>query len=191
MATAAVSFQLRPQKSLRTVRKIISGITWTIISLIILIALVGVVYVRTGQGSLAPVLSGSMRPGIHEGDIVLTQKVPVTSLHKGDIIVFHPPTVGATVTKVHRIVSIKQLGNGKIEFRTKGDANNAVDPWGTITTSGSASRVIAVIPKLGWLLNGGLHWIVIGLLLGLGAVIAHISIKYLRSSDRGNEGKTG
>jgi signal peptidase I len=189
MASVAISFRESPSGLLRA-RKIISAIVWTFLTAFLLTVLAGVVYVRTGHGSLAPVLSGSMRPGIHEGDVVLTHKVPVTSLHKGDIIVFHPPTQGGTLTKVHRIDFIKQLGNGKIEFRTKGDANNAADPWGTITTSGTAYRVIAVIPKVGWLINGGLHWIVIGLLLGLAAIIARMSIKYLRSPDRGNEGNT-
>jgi signal peptidase len=166
----------------RQLGKWVNRLVWLVLCLFIAVIAAFAVYVRTGHAEVATVLSGSMRPGIHEGDVVLTHKVSVTSLHVGDIIVFHPPGVAPGASKVHRIATLKQLGNNRIAFSTKGDANKAPDPWGTVTTSGSAYRVFAVVPQVGWLINGGLHWIVIGVLFGLGAMVARWTIKYLRST---------
>jgi signal peptidase I len=180
MATAALPFRFSTS-SLHKTRRVLSRITWILLTIFIVAVAAGAVYVRTGHAQLAPVLSGSMRPGIHEGDIAVTHQVAAKSLHTGDIIVFHPPGSSAGVTKVHRIVSISQLGNGKIAFKTKGDANEKVDPWGTVTMTGKAYQVVAVVPKLGWVINGGLRWIIVGFTALFAVVIIRWTVKYVRS----------
>jgi signal peptidase I len=160
-------------------RKWISRFTWGLLAIfVLLIGTIGIA-VRTDQVRLAPVLSGSMRPLIHEGDIVVTRPISAESLRKGDIIVFHPP--GYTGTKVHRIASIEHLAGGKIAFTTKGDANKLADPWGKVTTQGTAYKVSVVIPRMGWLVNGGLRWIITGLTFLFALVIIRWVVQYVRS----------
>src|SRR5664279_3761103 len=72
--------------------------------------------VASGQWHATPVLSGSMRPGLQPGDVVITRRVPVSSLQVRDVIVFHPPNEGGRQT-VHRIVKLTKQG-GKTAITT-------------------------------------------------------------------------
>ncbi len=83
--------------------------------------------VGTGRWQIEPVLSGSMRPGLPVGGVVVSERVPLSSLQVGDVAVFHPPGTKAA-TYVHRIVSL-QDGPGGVVVHTKGDANLDPDPW--------------------------------------------------------------
>ena len=129
----------------------------------------------TGRWHATPVLSGSMRPGIQPGDIVVTQRVPVTDLHVRDVIVFHPPNEGDRQT-VHRIVKLK-VKNGTTVITTRGDANTVNDPAVTTLTGATAYRVARVVPLVGypavWLAGGhhGLLAIGLGLLLLIVAAV--------------------
>jgi signal peptidase len=146
--------------------------------LLILAAAALGVYIHTGHGAVSPVLTGSMRPGIQPGDAVVTRRVAVSSLHVGDIVVFMPP--GATLARVHRIHSLEQVKGG-IAVITKGDANNATDPWGRILLKGTAYRVQFVIPKMGWLVNGGLRWLITGLVFMFAVIVGRMTWKYVRA----------
>jgi signal peptidase I len=83
---------------------------------------------------VTPVLSGSMRPGLAVGGAVISQRVPVDSLHVRDVIIFRDP-FKASEQIVHRIVKITKGSDGKLRLNTQGDANNVRDPW-TLTIPG-------------------------------------------------------
>jgi signal peptidase len=105
----------------------------------------------TGWLAVTPVLSGSMRPDFNPGDAMLTERVPATSLHVGDIVnVKVPPKTGST-QRVHRIVAIRREGTG-IAIQTRGDANHVTDP-GWIVLKGDQYRTVARLPYLGWVVN--------------------------------------
>lgn len=94
------------------------------------------------------VLSGSMRPGINPGDVEILHSEAVAALHLGQIVAFHPPHDTFTVT--HRVVALQRTAAGTY-ITTKGDANDADDPWGRIRILGSRVWVVeAVIPKAGF-----------------------------------------
>lgn len=67
------------------------------------------------------IMSGSMVSEINVKDIVITKEVD--ELNVGDIIAYKKDGV----VTVHRIIDINTEGN-KVLYKTKGDANNAVDP---------------------------------------------------------------
>lgn len=103
------------------------------------------------------VVSGSMEPTFHKGDLIVSKGVPAENLEVGDVIVYRNPLRGIDV--VHRIVDIEQRG-GHIYFFTKGDNNLTNPEWDQETMPPLAppimdewveGRVILVIPKLGWL----------------------------------------
>lgn len=87
------------------------------------------------------VLSGSMRPIINPGDIVLIDKNAVNDVREGDVIAFELAT-GDICT--HRVNDISETG----EITTKGDANHDVDA-AKITTNQVIGKEIMVIPRLG------------------------------------------
>lgn len=65
--------------------------------------------VKTGQWHATPVLSGSLRPGMQPGDVVVIQRVPFSDLHVRDVVVFYPPHETTRQT-VHRIVKLTVKG---------------------------------------------------------------------------------
>lgn len=107
----------------------------------------GAVVVNLEHIKLEPVLSGSMRPGIQPGDLAIVRPVPVSSLHKGEVIAYLPPN--QTTPVMHRIVSIDSQG-----IVTKGDANPVADPWGRVKpSSSSVEHLVTVVPKIGFLID--------------------------------------
>src|SRR5262249_32662304 len=72
------------------------------------------------------VLTGSMRPAISPGSLVIIHKTPLPDLKVGDIITYK--TLGnQKQTITHRIVKT-DTRNRVPYFTTKGDANSAPDP---------------------------------------------------------------
>jgi signal peptidase I len=69
--------------------------------------------------------SGSMKPILNKGDVVLVQKINPDSLNKGDIIIFKHDRR----TVIHRLIDIKHL-DGESYYYTKGDANKDADDYG-------------------------------------------------------------
>lgn len=88
--------------------------------------------VATGHLRLAPVLTGSMRPAFPVGTLVAVVPVDGRALHVGDVIMFMPPKPYGTPTGgpvMHRLVAVTTGPDGRLQFRTKGDANEVKDPW--------------------------------------------------------------
>lgn len=159
-------------EQLGTIRRVLGGLMLVIA--FCALAMAGY-QTATGQWHATPVLSGSMRPGLQPGDVVVTHRVPITDLHVRDVIVFHPANEGARLT-VHRIVKLT-MKNGTTSVTTRGDANSINDPTSTSLSGTTAYRVSRVVPLLGypavWLQNGsrGGFAILLGVLLLIGAAI--------------------
>lgn len=96
------------------------------------------------------VISGSMVPALHIGDLVVIDHAPFSSLQVGDIIVFHMPEYGGGCGNeliVHRIVAIEPQG-----ITTKGDANPIPDEptyWPYVTAGCYVGQVVDVVPYMG------------------------------------------
>jgi signal peptidase len=96
---------------------------------------------------LVAVASGSMRPALEVGDLVIVQGIPASEIKEGDIIVFNRPSE-KTYT-IHRVIAIETLANETIRFKTKGDANPTEDPW--ILEQDVKGRVLYRIPYIGYM----------------------------------------
>jgi signal peptidase len=102
----------------------------------------------TGRWGLVPVLTGSMRPHVQPGDMVLVAPESLSAVRTGQVVVFQPPGEGGD-TVVHRVIGVTRSPAGTT-IRTRGDANNVADPWKVTLTGPKAFRVLGVIPKAGW-----------------------------------------
>ena len=111
----------------------------------LVIAAVGV---WTGGWQIRPILSGSMRPGFPIGGVVVTERVPLSSLRVGDVAVFHPPN-DPGVTYVHRIISLASTPSGMV-VQTKGDDNLYPDPWKVHPLGRFAYIARFTLPLLGY-----------------------------------------
>jgi signal peptidase len=114
---------------------------------------------RTDYPLLA-VASGSMRPTLNIGDLIIVQGFPDYSeinavpAPDGTIIVFHKPSDPEELI-VHRTVN-KRDENGTWFFQTKGDNNGTPDYWigeetlnGWISQSHLVGKVVGVLPWIG------------------------------------------
>ena len=121
--------------------------------------------VKTGQWHATPVLSGSMRPAMQPGDVVITQRVPISALRVRDVVVFYPPNQ-TTHQTVHRIVSLTVKGN-TTSITTWGDANLVADAAVSSLKGTTAYRMVRVVPLVGypaiWLQNENRGLLAIGL----------------------------
>lgn len=73
------------------------------------------------------VLSGSMRPAIEPGDLVVVRPVGAEEVGVGSVITYQRESGrGATVT--HRVVAVETTGSGERLFTTRGDDNDVADP---------------------------------------------------------------
>ena len=98
------------------------------------------------------ITGGSMHGVIERGALILSRTVPVDSLRVGDIITYRPPD-GSSALVTHRIVSIEPGTDGISVLTTKGDANEAVDPWRFTLDRPEEAKCVAQIPLVGYLVG--------------------------------------
>jgi signal peptidase len=99
------------------------------------------------------ITSGSMTGTYDRGSLVLDEVVPVSELRVGDVITYRPPAgAGPAGLVTHRIAEISRDNLGRRMFRTKGDANEAADPWTFALPKGEQARVRAGVPYVGFAL---------------------------------------
>ena len=93
--------------------------------------------------------TGSMRPTINPGDLVIAHAVRPTDIRNGDIITFRSP-LGSHAPYTHRVVRTIAGPDGP-RFVTKGDANPSPDIW-TVHYAAEGWRVSHVLRHGGLLL---------------------------------------
>lgn len=90
------------------------------------------------------VVTGSMRPVLQPGDVVLISPTS-EEVTVGDVVAFPDPTqLGRDI--LHRVTGIADSG----ALVTKGDANGVADPWQISSSEVIGTQVLA-LPKLGFL----------------------------------------
>lgn len=99
-------------------------------------------YVNIGGYMMFRVVTGSMEPTIPVGALLVTKETEITSVYLGDIICFRTQEAeiwGRIVT--HRVVDVMEMADGAVMFRTRGDANLAVDNY-MVDASNFVGKVI-------------------------------------------------
>lgn len=93
---------------------------------------------------------GSMTGTYDQYSIVYEEVVPTSDLRVGDVITYLPPASSGVPTLVtHRIVRIHPGSDGRPVYRTKGDANDARDPWTFTLDSPEQPVVRYAVPHAG------------------------------------------
>ncbi len=120
-------------------------LSWTAVSVICLL----LVFFSFGFMGVQPttIYSGSMRPAIDVGDVVIIQDTPVEEIQKGDIIQYKMPN--QTIPIVHRVHE-KYEENNTVVFITKGDANNQPDN-APVLPEQVIGKCVYTIPEIGWI----------------------------------------
>ncbi|NXF93479.1 SC11C peptidase, partial [Eubucco bourcierii] len=87
----------------------------------------GLIVITGSESPIVVVLSGSMEPAFHRGDLLFLTNFHDDPIRAGEIVVFK--VEGRDIPIVHRVIKIHEKENGNIKFLTKGD-NNEVDDRG-------------------------------------------------------------
>jgi len=93
-------------------------------------------------------LTASMSPEIDPGDVTIVTPMAVSDVTEGMVITYHKPIDDQSLV-THRVVSVVTGPDGAVQIQTKGDANEAIDPWTATLQGDTAYQVRAVIPELG------------------------------------------
>jgi len=87
----------------------------------------GLMCVTRSESPVVVVLSGSMEPGFHRGDIMFLTLYDEDPFVPGDVVVFQ--IEGRDIPIVHRVMNVHTKSDKSIAILTKGD-NNQVDDRG-------------------------------------------------------------
>jgi signal peptidase I len=121
-------------------------------TLLLALAVLGLVSVTLGPRLLhyrtATMLSASMSPAIHPGDVIVDTPLALSDVRVGQVLTYHIPVDDHRVLS-HRVIEVQHPGQGIVNVRTKGDANAAADPWTATLTGDTVWQVRAVVPRAG------------------------------------------
>lgn len=156
----------------------IYGLAAGVLGSLVLLMLAVIVPQLFGMQSMV-VLSGSMEPTLHVGDIAVVRKVDPYSLKLGDVITY--ATGGKLIT--HRIVGINMTASGPT-FTMEGDANNTTDP-APVKTSQVRGKVAYRIPRLGYLVSFASSPLGAGVMILLPALVLIYLTVQQRFANRG------
>ena len=93
-------------------------------------------------------LTASMAPEIEPGDVTIVTPLAVKDVTEDMIITYHIPVDDHRVVS-HRVVAVEHGPDGSVTVQTKGDANEAADPWRATLKGDTAWQVQAVVPEIG------------------------------------------
>ena len=147
---------IKRKKAVKNVYKVAS---YTLLVILMLIALFFIVYVISGKiaekkGQNPPfglytIISPSMTPNIDVYDVVFVKRTDLDNLKVDDVITFYSTNALFGTTPItHRIVEILDVPNTGTMYRVKGDANESADNEKVIP-SNVIGKVMFKIPKLG------------------------------------------
>ncbi len=135
---------------------------------LVVFAFVLVTYTRRVDGT-------SMLPTLVQGDLVVIDNVPASSIHLGDIIVYGAPCSavvvdGAVAPVIHRVVAVDSSGY----FTTKGDNNAYTDQDAHIASSPITpdcieGKVVFVVPYIERIasLPYGLNYVIAAIIIAV------------------------
>jgi len=133
---------------------------------------------------LMTVLSGSMSPVIEAGDMIVAKNIDPENIEIGDVITYR---VDQDTFVTHRVMEITEQ-EGKLAFKTKGDANN-IDDQSLVTPEQVIGSLAFRIPYGGYISNfvrspiGFILFILIPIILLIGGEIKSI-IKELKKDKK-------
>lgn len=124
------------------------------------------------------VLTGSMRPVLYPGDMIIVKETNPESIKENDIITYRK---GLSTLVTHRVVEVVNR-DGMLMFRTKGDANNTEDD-SLVPSDNVIGSMVFKIPYGGYVSKfvrspvGFAFFVIIPLILLIGGEIRAISRK--------------
>ena len=142
---AVTAAPARPRGVWLVLRALATFVLWTALAFGLGMLVVVTVPSLFGYRSLT-VVSGSMEPTLGTGSVVIDKVISPLDARPGDIVTFQDPLHPRQLT--HRLRRMRIEGDTAYMV-TRGDANDAAERW-TVQADGQIGRVVAHLPKLGY-----------------------------------------
>ncbi|HEX2893137.1 MAG TPA: signal peptidase I [Marmoricola sp.] len=162
-------------------------LSWLLILAIGAVVLAAVIVPRLGGATPYVIETGSMRPGMPPGTVVVVRPVTPRDIGVGSVITYQLES-GQPAVVTHRVVGQGIDGAGQVRFRTQGDANNAVDAGWVRPVQIKGARWYAV-PLIGYVttlitpgLRQALLTVTISVLFGYAAMMFAADLRGRRRS---------
>lgn len=151
-----------------------------------------VVVPRLGGGTPYTVQTGSMRPSLPPGTLVVVRPVDADEIGIGSVITYQVESGRPEVT-THRVtqVGINNV-SGERTYRTKGDANEAVDPEPVraVQVRGEAWYAVPYVGHVNDVVTGPRHRPLLAVVAGLLAYAAWMFVGAARDRREGRAWRT-
>lgn len=127
------------------------AVSWLAIVAAVAIVAAAVLVPRLTGATPYTILTGSMRPSLPPGTLVVMKPKPVDDLRVGDVVTYQLQS-GKPQVVTHRIVNIGADAEGDPVLTTRGDANGAADarPVRQVQIRG---ELLYSVPNLGYVNN--------------------------------------
>lgn len=102
-------------------------LSWLVLFLVLALAVVMIVIPRIGGATAYTVLTGSMRPGLPPGALIVVRPVDPHEVRIDDVLTYQLKS-GEPAVVTHRVVGVGATADGELRFTLRGDANTANDP---------------------------------------------------------------
>ncbi len=123
------------------------GLVWLVLLALTAVLVVAVVVPRLAGATPYTVLTGSMRPDLPPGTLVVVRPVRADRIRVGDVVTYQLRS-GAPEVVTHRVVDVGTDARGLPRLRLQGDANQAPDP-GWVRAEQVRGEVWYHVPSLG------------------------------------------
>jgi len=153
-------------------------IAWLVILGALAVLVVAVLVPRLTGATAYTILTGSMRPGLPPGTLVVAKPTDPGRIRIGDVITFQLHS-GQPEVATHRVVGLGMTTKGERLFTTRGDANGANDPAPVraVQVRGVEWYSVPYLGRLNVYLNGEQR--VIGRLVAAGALLGYAVVMFL------------
>ncbi len=102
-------------------------LAWVVLLLTLGVLAAAVVVPRLAGATPYTIETGSMRPGMPPGTLVVVRPVAPQDIGIGTVVTYQLTSGDPTVV-THRVVATAYDGQGRLRFQTRGDANEVADP---------------------------------------------------------------
>ncbi|WP_345752944.1 signal peptidase I [Microbacterium rhizophilus] len=139
----------RPSGLRETLRALIRGVSIGILVLVLGLGVLVIGVPAAVGGIPLTILTGSMRPNLPPGTLIVVKPTPVEEIGIGDVLTFQLESGQAALVS-HRVISrITDSASGELRFITQGDANDVPDPDPVMPVQ-IRGTVWYAVPWIGW-----------------------------------------
>ncbi|MFY0408469.1 signal peptidase I [Solicola sp. PLA-1-18] len=149
------------------VRGVARVLVWAVLLGAVAVLLAAVVVPRVAGATPYTILTGSMRPQMPPGTLVVVRPIATDDVQVGTVVTYQLESGRDTVV-THRVVGVSVDGRGRTTFTTQGDANDVADaePVRPVQVRGAVWYDVPHLGRVSTLISGDQHVVLLAVVVG-------------------------